>query len=90
MNHKTIWKYSIATTDYQELTLPNGANILTVQVQGGIPCLWALVDPEEQNSRVKIRIFGTGHVIEDQDELKYIGTYQLNGGGLVFHVFTQD
>jgi len=32
-------------------------------------------------------IFGTGHNVPENGNRKYIGTYQLMGGGLVFHCF---
>jgi len=48
--------------------------------------LWALVDTEEQKAGQSICIFGTGHPVEFVGG--YLGTYQLNDGALVFHVFT--
>ncbi len=68
--------------------MPIGAELLTVQIQGGKPCLWAMVDPAKDQSERHIEIFGTGNPIEESIlERKYIGTYQLHGGSLVFHVF---
>ena len=84
----TIWKFPIKTTDVQKVKMPQGAQILCVQVQHDTPCLWALV--HGPNSRAKerlIRIFGTGHEVEFPGGLVYIGTYQMQGGALVFHVF---
>jgi hypothetical protein len=49
------------------------------------PCIWALVDTD---SPLKARQFitrGTGHPIPE-DWINYIGTYQLSGGHMVFHV----
>lgn len=90
---KTIWKYGLKVADEQTVKLPKGAQILTAQNQGdGLsPCLWALVDPEKQSvtePRI-IETFGTGHEIDDAPPVmrSYIGTYQLHGGALVFHVF---
>ncbi len=42
---KRVYKYELKVDDVTELQLPSGAEILTVQVQYGIPCLWALIDP---------------------------------------------
>jgi hypothetical protein len=55
-------------------------------MQGGVPCLWSVVDPESGRVQVCVRIFGTGHegVTGDMD---YVGTFQIDGGSLVFHVF---
>lgn len=41
-----IYKYPIETVDQQQVKMPDGAQILTVQVQNGKPCLWAMVDPD--------------------------------------------
>ena len=86
---RTIWKYELEVNGSQEISLPGGAKILTVQAQKGVPCLWVLVDKNnEQDKKVWVYTFGTGHNISD-DEYTYIGAYQLHGGDLVFHVFTE-
>lgn len=88
---KTIYKYQLETTDFQSITLPKGYEILTVQTQNQTPCLWVLHDKKpEKFEDVEINIIGTGHAIYHVDgktERKYIGTYQLHGGQLIFHVF---
>jgi len=83
-----IYKYPIETTDDQEIKMPSEAHILCVQVQGGIPYLWARVDPDAPSCVRMISVFGTGHPIEGH--LDYIGTYQLDGGSLVFHVYERE
>lgn len=86
----TIWKYELEITDSQVIKMPKFATILTVQMQGVTPCLWALVDPSNPPIEGReIQIFGTGHPIENEIGMdrKYIGTIQLHGGSLVFHVF---
>lgn len=82
-----IYKYKIETTDTQVVELPIGSEILTIQTQNGSPCLWAMVNEKEDSTeRRTIDIFGTGHNI-DSTLRRYIGTYQLHDGGLVFHCF---
>ena len=83
---KTIWKFELEPIDFQTLEVPEGAQFLTIQTQNGTPCLWALVQPDAKKYLVGIGTYGTGHPIPD-GERNYIGTYQLMGGGLVFHVF---
>lgn len=74
--------------DEQAVALPAGAQILTVQVQQGQPCLWASVDREQKRIEPRtIRIIGTGHPAPDLGELHYIATVQFQGGNLIFHVF---
>lgn len=83
-----IYKYPIESIDDQEIWMPSDAHILCVQVQGDIPCLWARVDPDALLCVRRICVFGTGHPIDGH--LDYIGTYQLDGGSLVFHVYERD
>jgi hypothetical protein len=87
--NKTIHKYQLNTTDNQSLWLPKGAEILTVQTQNDVPCIWALVDTDQHLEERRFEIFGTAHPIQSDigTDRKYIGTYQLNGGDLVFHLF---
>lgn len=69
--------------------MPADAQILTVQVQHGVPCLWALVTPDNEPSTRVIEIFGTGHPVNENMSIErvYIGTFQLRDGALVFHAF---
>jgi len=87
---KTIYKYPLAITDEQIITMPFEARILTVQVQDGVPCLWALVEPDWKPEPRRILTFGTGHPIPDGTAGRHVGTYQVQGGSLVFHVFEGD
>lgn len=82
---KSTWKYPLSITDRQIVSMPQGAQILTVQVQHDTPCLWALVNSENPLQARGIQIFGTGHPASNAGE--YIGTFQVAGGSLVFHVF---
>ena len=84
---KKIYKYPIEITDNQIVEMPVGAKILTVQIQNGVPCIWAMVDPEAEKEKVHIRVHGTGHNVPDSDRLEYINSIQMRGGVLVFHVF---
>ena len=83
----SIWKYTLKVTDFQPVSMPVGAEILSCQVQGGVLCLWALVDPLRPSRPRHISIYGTGHPISRKQQLRHIDTFQLHGGSLVFHVF---
>ena len=89
MKSKTIWKYTLSIGGRETHMMPSGAQALTVQMQDGAPCVWALVDPNAPKAARTFYIFGTGHGIDMPDELRYIGTFQPNEGGspLVFHLF---
>jgi hypothetical protein len=67
--------------------MPSGAEILHVAEQGGVPCLWARVNPLNEKTRRLIRTFGTGHPMPDSPGA-YIGTFMLAGEALVFHVYS--
>lgn len=85
---QTIWKFELKNEGVQELKMPEGAEILTVQTQYEKPCLWALVNPDAEKVSRGFFIYGTGHPVPKEPyPQKYIGTYQLSGGALVFHVF---
>lgn len=83
----TIWKFSFETRDGVMIDMPEGAEILSLQLQNGMPTIWALVHPERRLAARWFRIYGTGHPIDMEMEGEFIGTYQLAGGALVFHVF---
>ncbi len=86
MNQATVYKYPIIAKDYFDIAMPSGAKILTVQVQLSNPCIWALVNPDNKAEIRRFRLAGTGHWI-NEDNLEYIGTFQISGGSLVFHLF---
>lgn len=83
---KVIHKYELKVTDSQFIRLPIGAEILTVQMQHGKPCMWALVNTSETIGAINIEIYGTGNTIHDAQR-EYIGTFQMEDGYLVWHVF---
>jgi len=83
---RTVWKYQIPIKDYFELELPQGAKILTIQVQYGEPQLWALVDPTAQLEFRLFRLSGTGHPITNRN-LDYIETVQQLEGQFIWHIF---
>lgn len=85
---KVIYKYPIACTDSQNVFMPTGCKILTVQNQKGIICIWALVDTNAPSECVKIRILATGQPI-DNDCLEYLGTVQFAFGDVVYHIFKE-
>jgi len=85
---KEIWKYPLEVS-HNILKIPKGGKILSVQSQYGRPCLWVLVDPKAEKENVVIKTFGTGHPLSNEEttDIEFIGTYQLNGGNFIGHVF---
>lgn len=87
--NKSIWKYQLKALDWQEVEMPAEAEILTVQNQNEVACLWALVNPNgDKAEKRQIEIFGTGHPVPCDMGVsrKYISTFQIESG-LVFHAF---
>lgn len=85
----TVYRYPVSVKeDYFSLHLPSSARVLTFQAQYENPCMWVLLDPDAPPEARHFRLAGTGHPIkEDLTWLDYIGTCQIYGGSLVFHLF---
>lgn len=81
-----IWKYAI-NPDETQLDIPRSATLLSVQVQHGSVQLWALVDPGRPTEGRRVVVYRTGHPIPDDLNLRFIATFQLEGGKLIFHAF---
>ena len=84
---QTIWKFPVSERNFS-LNIPEGAQILSVQAQGNKGQMWVLVDPQ---ARKETRVFwaiNTGDPLP-KGNLKYIGTYQLDKGNYVLHVFEE-
>lgn len=79
----TIHKFPLQLTDLQQVAMPEGARVLTAQVQSSLICLWASVDPAAKQVNRCFVIAGTGEPIDGSEQ--YIGTVQQ--GGYVWHVF---
>jgi hypothetical protein len=89
MSRVVVWKYEIEILGYVERELPKGARIIAVDVQYGKPCMWALVDPEARGEIRRFYLLGTGHEINDDDSerLRHLGTFMLDDGAFVGHLF---
>jgi len=82
-----IYKYPFSIRDYISIAMPQGAEILSVQVQDRGTFIWAAVDINKPLENKLFRLIGTGHEIDSLDykSLKHIGTFQLTG--FVGHLF---
>ena len=93
---RAIWKFTLqppaAATSMPTtvIEMPEGAQILTVQVQHGQPCIWAVVDVNAPKRKYEFWIWPTGGQTDTPPLMAkeyYVGTFQLENGTLVFHVF---
>ena len=83
---KVIYKYKLDVTDRQSLQLPKSYQILKVDMQNGVLCLWALVDPDNDSVCCTIDIIGTGHAgIDDNTPRRHLNS--VFDGPFVWHVF---
>lgn len=84
----TIWKFPVVCEDDWVLEMPAESEPLSVGVQNGEPVLWAAVDSQTtQKERHRFHLRGTGHPLGDGVFHRFIGTFQIGGMGLVFHLF---
>ncbi len=97
MKIRRVWKYPIPpfgdldTEDCFTVKMPQFSQILTVQVQYGKPCIWALVNPASPLTDRRFRVAGTGHdLVHDFELMQYVGTFQLQDGKFIGHVFEVD
>lgn len=88
---KVIFKFKLEIAYQQHIEMPKNTDILSVQIQNGWPCIWVLIDVDQINNTESrtFDMFGTGTPIKCHDsvELKFIDTFQLCGGSLVYHLF---
>lgn len=82
--NRIIFKYQLNSAVNH---LPQGAKILSAQVQNDQICIWALVDPDRPLVMRKLKIFGTGQPlpVHGPIEAVFVGTVQQ--GIYVWHIF---
>lgn len=91
MANTTVWKFPLPLgATVFKLHMPGTApELLTLETQGGHPCLWAWVDPDSDMRQERtFEIAGTGHKLTGTARgwhYEYVSTWQ--SGGFVFHVF---
>lgn len=87
---KVIYKYPLEIKEKQEILLPDNHQILDVQVQNNIPCLWVLLDSDDlkpsSTHSFNIFLYATGQQFIDCG-LNYISTFQMMQGSYIIHAF---
>ena len=93
---RSIFKYDVVEAKNGIIEGPI-TKLLTAQVQHGSIKVWAEVDTEAENVKYQVIPIGTGWPLDAPageqcvlDTHQYIGTVQLAGGGLVFHVYAKE
>lgn len=85
---QTIWKFPVEIKRRQTIQMPAHSKILTIQTQQGVPTIWAIVDPNENEAKVPrlIQMTGTGFDNSNIGFGRYIGTVQVEDQ-TVWHYF---
>ena len=87
--NKRIWKFNLTMADRQIIGMPKGSEILSLQTQFNEPCIWVLITDGDDMEDRTFEIFPTGNTIyfDMGIERKSIGTFQVDNGNYIFHVF---
>lgn len=87
-----IFKYEICASHTFYLPLPEGAEILDVQMQDDKPVLWAMVNPQRPTIHQAFRLVVTGQSVGPETKREnYVGTFQDRGFvGHLFKVYSHD
>lgn len=86
---KTIYKYPLKVKGPQTISIPEGAEFLSVIEQDDCPVVYFLVDPSRESWPISFILLGTGHPVEKDlsEYFIYLGTVSTFNGQLVWHIF---
>jgi hypothetical protein len=82
----TVYKEKLDITQHQEVELPSGYKILTINLQNNLPMIWFLCDTENPKVPVTIHMYNTGQSIAMYPG-RYISTVHPSRGTHVVHCF---
>lgn len=87
---KVVWRFVLTPNQGVGISLPMGAEILSVRELGDEICLWARVNPLALRGSRNIFAIGTGEEVSKELEgmdIEFLGTAVPDGGKKAFHVF---
>ena len=85
---RSIYKYSLLNP-YTKIE-GHIEKLLDVQIQNGVPVIWAIVDTELINRKFYIYCYGTGWELNEVEiRGDYLGTIQ-DDEGYVWHYFLEE
>lgn len=83
---RTIHKYVLDLQGDWKIRAPEVFEPLSVQLQRGQICIWAIVDPQGEQRQHQFYVAGTGHPLrQDAAAQRFVGTVQQND--FVWHIF---
>lgn len=84
--NRVIHKFPLDGVGVHNVVMPARAQLLTVQAQDSVLCLWALIDTTCRFVDRRVNVVFTGNAIRSDLFLgKYVATVQM--GQFVYHVF---
>jgi len=88
---QTIYKYPLVIADFQNISIPEGAEFLSVIEQNNLPVVYFLVDPFRDQFPLEFILLGTGHPFQEDylEGFLYLGTVSTSGGRLIWHIFAK-
>ncbi len=87
---ESVWKFRLAVKDVQAIKMPAGAVPLHVGYQGEVLTLWAVVDNEQREMGIAVRVKGTGHEIEfDRQHYHFVGSVESPDRNFMWHVWVE-
>ena len=86
MANKSIYKYPLDVWKTTTINIPEQHEFLHMDLQAGVPTVWALVGVVSPMVEKTIHCFGTGWDV-GVENLTHIGTIQHNG--YVWHYFVE-
>ena len=83
---KKIYKYHVGIVDHQVIEMSRNAQILSVQFQDGILCMWALVNPDEPKVAREFAVIGTGNLFNTKG-MAIVHIASCQDSTYVWHIF---
>jgi len=80
-----IYKYKLKIAFTQLCKMPLKSEILDIQMQHGLPTMWAKVDKNSEIIDVKIDMYVTGKNLPKNFNKEFLATVQ--DGAMVWHFF---
>lgn len=90
---KKIFNYPLKTVSEQTVSMPSGAQILSVHSQNGYEdlILWALIQTDNPPEERHLRVYQAHRPIEEGESLRYIGFVYNNNNNdnraTTWHIF---
>lgn len=84
---KKIFKYSIPSKTTSIISMPRSARVLKVDVQFNELFIWAIVEIDNPIIEREFYLVGTGDQLDITEPFVYHGTFIIDNGASVWHLF---